>query len=184
MTFEDETNAKLPAISCFIKLGDKYIKHKNNNNKNKKTCICASSICFLGIVSLFLVHQAIGYLKVKLNNLILEIWSLYDQSCPEWTLFKALEALVLAGGGGSAGRKLSDFLSCHLLPKSNPPIHQLSTPQNPKLELLPNGKQWQCTFEVFCVTVAIHICQGTDSHPHSDGYFAMKRSKEYCGMSF
>lgn len=99
MTFEDETNAKLPAISCFIKLGDKYIKHKNNNNKNKKTCICASSICFLGIVSLFLVHQAIGYLKVKLNNLILEIWSLYDQSCPEWTLFKALEALVLAGGG-------------------------------------------------------------------------------------
>lgn len=36
MTFEDETNAKLPAISCFIKLGDKYIKHKNNNNKNKK----------------------------------------------------------------------------------------------------------------------------------------------------
>lgn len=96
MTFEDETNAKLPAISCFIKLGDKYIKHKNN--KNKKTCICASSICFLGIVSLFLVHQAIGYLKVKLNNLILEIWSLYDQSCPEWTLFKALEALVLAGG--------------------------------------------------------------------------------------
>lgn len=53
----------------------------------------------------------------------------------------ALEALVLAGGGGSAGRKLSDFLSCHLLPKSNPPIHQLSTPQNPKLELLPNGKQ-------------------------------------------
>lgn len=78
--------------------------------------------------------------------------------------------------GGSAGRKLSDFLSCHLLPKSNPPIHQLSTPQNPKLELLPNGKQWQCTFEVFCITVAIHICQGTDSHPHSNGYFAMKRS--------
>lgn len=36
MTFEDETNAKLPAISCFIKLGDKYIEHINNNKKNKK----------------------------------------------------------------------------------------------------------------------------------------------------